>query len=198
MSLKKKLLCLILCTVIVSSLSITVWADTITQNGGTLNQSDSKPIIAYYSTADESIVYSVDITWGSLAFNYIAGNGEWDPATHSYNTASVGWKATIPGESDIVTITNHSNAKIKADLSVTGNSSYQDAVPQVVYTVANGSEMRGSSGSLTLESAVGTLKDNAPSNYLTIEMTGTIPADTDTTSGPVGVGTATITLTKAE
>lgn len=62
-------------------------------------------------------VYSVDIEWGSMVFEYVYKKGEtWNPETHEYSTGttSVGWqpaanKNSSGLDSNVIKVTNHSN-----------------------------------------------------------------------------------------
>ncbi|MBQ9925680.1 MAG: hypothetical protein IJO51_06635, partial [Clostridia bacterium] len=117
MSLKKKLLCLILCTVIVSSLSITVWADTISSIETGSNSVYKFVQAKYDANATTPSVYSVDISWGDLQFAYSSSQGIWQPASHSYTpSATSGWNPVTPN-GNLITVTNHSNVAIQANVS---------------------------------------------------------------------------------
>lgn len=181
MSLKKKLLCLILCTVIVSSLSITVWAETITQNGGMTRNT----ITAYSDISDGGTIYSVDINWGSLEFVYQNKVGTWNPATHTYDDAVEGWKP-VNVDGDKITITNHSNVPINTDISAITSS-----LEGLSILKPNGTSLNQVTESLL--SAVGTEPANAPSVTVTVVPSGEFEGGTK--DALVEVGTITITIT---
>ena len=66
----------------------------------------------YQAVGSGAVVYSVDIAWTDMSFTYTgAGEGTWDPETHQYSGSSEGaWTAS----DDSITVTNHSNAAVKA------------------------------------------------------------------------------------
>ena len=192
MSLKKKLLCLILCTVIISSLSITVWAETKTDL-----MPSSKTVFAYYDTTSATDdVYSVDLNWGELVFKYVTSEGVWNPDSHTYSGASQGWVPETEG-GDLVRITNHSNVAINAN--VHADTTYSVTVDEVVSSpftllVAKNGETPSVSSSIMLNSpAIGSAA--APFTEFTISLTGT-PEDTMTSK--TQIGKISIILTKAE
>lgn len=69
-----------------------------------------------------AVVYKVDIAWGSMDFVYDESNVTqvWDTESHQYTVNGTGkWKASKQGTSDRITVTNHSNAGVKASISFT-------------------------------------------------------------------------------
>ena len=73
--------------------------------------------------AGGAVVYSVDIAWTDMNFTYTgAGEGTWDPETHQYSGSSEGaWTAS----NDSITVTNHSNAAVKATASYQAETGYE-------------------------------------------------------------------------
>ena len=133
-------------------------SDTITSNGG----SASKDVILNYEdsvSADE--VYSVDVTWTDLTFEYNAGKAQWDPQDHDY-TSDVITGAGWVDSSGSITVTNHSNAKVGVTIT------FEKA------SAANGNATLSiSNSSYTLESAENTTVANAPYKKSTITASGT-------------------------
>jgi hypothetical protein len=93
-------------------------------------------------------IYKIDISWGSMKFEYVDGLGTWDVNTHTYTTVNT---ATVPhwinsydtdeeteeevgcnGTNNKIVVTNHSNNAIDA---------------QFVYTMLNESGQAGAGGS---------------------------------------------------
>lgn len=80
-----------------------------------------------------SVVYSVDVEWGAMTFRY--ENSLWDATAHQSQTGA-GWqvydsandKALDTKEDAInrIQVTNHSNAEVKAALTYTGKTDYED------------------------------------------------------------------------
>ena len=168
----KKILSLILALALVMSLSINALAAEDNGNGeGEAAKIEISAIYRAGTAADE--VVSVDITWGAMSFTYTDGaDGKWDPATHSYGEKGTGtWKAS----DNAITVTNHSNTGIKASFT------YTKAVETVTGTF--------SATELTLDTAEGTTKENAPAGSVTLELGGTMTAED---AGKVGTVTISI------
>lgn len=182
----KKTLALILTLAMVLSLAIVPAAaatttDTITSLSGTA----SHDVTATYKTSSSGgtgggTVYSVDITWGDMAFTYTAGSaGTWDPATHTVTGGASGsWAPDAPGGNKI-TVTNHSNAEVTATLTYTAETAF------------NGISGTFGNATLNLATAEGTTVENAPSGYTTLSLSGKL--DSGTLTG-TKIGTITVTL----
>lgn len=115
--------------VMLAALAVPVLAEEGDSYKETLTDQATGKGISVYGTrvaksTSSSTVYSVDIEWGSMKFDYSTNTTKtWDPETHSFsdngNTSS--WKPAVRGddvelESNIIKITNHSNASIKCNL----------------------------------------------------------------------------------
>ena len=180
----KKKTALVLTLAMVFSLApLSAYADsTITAAGGTATHE----VKATYK-ADSSggaggaggTVYSVDITWGDMAFTYTAEAGIWDPAKHAYTGAEGGvWTVDKDG-GNTITVTNHSNTDVTAAFS---------------YAAASGFDgIRGSfdKESLALKTAVGTEVANAPKGTAALTLDGALGSDT---TANTTIGTITVTL----
>lgn len=80
-----------------------------------------------------AIVYSVDVEWGAMTFQY--ENSTWD-ATEHMTVAGAGWKVYDSVENEAldsttdtinrIQVTNHSNASVWATLEYTGAADYED------------------------------------------------------------------------
>lgn len=128
----------------------------------------------YQAGGTSAIVYSVDVTWSNLNFTYTAaGEGTWNPESHSYS----GGSAASWSGSGSVTVTNHSNASVKATASYKPDSGYESAGMTF-----------GSNGS-TIATAVGTAYSSAPSTTITVTPTGSLP---ESTNGKIGTITVNI------
>lgn len=165
---------------LIAALSVSAFAAPITTIGG----SEGKEVTGTYVPTSSSMVYSVDISWGAMTFTYTAAStGTWNPATHSYTGASAAaWDWTA--ESNIITVTNHSNAAVTANLSFTPTAS---GVVGGFYTATKGTAAV-TGNRLSLATAVGTTVNNAPTKSAYFQITGgTISAD-------VKLGDITVTL----
>lgn len=173
----KKLLVIILTLAMLCTLSVAASAASpITSAGGT-DQADVTGTYVPGSATDT--IYRVDITWGSMEFTYTdAAEGTWNPQEHKYDGATdAAW--TCADGANKVTVTNHSNAAVKATLS---------------YSAATGFEAVSGSfdnATITLATAVGTAKDNAPTGSAMLTLTGALPKNT--TAGTT-IGSVTVTL----
>ena len=176
----KKKTALVLTLAMVFSLApLSAYAETITTGGGTASHDVKATYRADSSGGAGGPVYSVDITWGDMAFTYTAEAGIWDPATHKTTGAEGGvWKVDKEG-GNTITVTNHSNTDVTAAFS---------------YAAASGFE--GISGSfdkesLALKTAVGTEVANAPSGTAALTLDGALGSDT---TANTTIGTITVTL----
>ena len=179
----KKKTALVLTLAMVFSLApLSVYADTITAVGGTA----SCDVKATYR-ADSSggaggaggKVYSVDITWGDMAFTYTAEAGIWDPTNHTYTDAKGGAWAVDKDGGNTITVTNHSNTDVTAAFSYAPAEGFTD----ISGTFDN--------ASLALKSAVGTEVANAPKGTAALTLNG--PLDSNTPANAT-IGTITVTL----
>ena len=176
----KKKTALVLTLAMVFSLApLSAYADTITAVGRTASHDVTATYRADSSGGAGGTVYSVDITWGDMAFTYTAEAGIWDPATHK-TTGAEGGVWTVDNEGgNTITVTNHSNTGVTAAFN---------------YAPASGFE--GISGSfdkesLALKTAVGTEVANAPSGTAALTLDGALGSDT---AANTTIGTITVTL----
>lgn len=176
----KKLLIVCMSVVLVLSLSVTVWAAASYSHGVDLDPKEIPVTAKYVAASEADVVYSVDISWGSMEFTYTAGKAVWNPINHTYNTSTAVW--TCENDENKITVINHSNAEVSCDLtydkivdSVTGafdsNSYYFPSASNQSYV-----------GNLNAEA----LKFNA---YLTLS--GTLDSTTTTSTQ---VGTIIVTI----
>ena len=171
----KKILSLILALALVMSLSVTAFAAT---NDGTENTSID--VNAMYSDGVSTPdVISVNVEWGAMSFTYsVSGNKQWDATKHEYTTnINSAWTAT----GNTVTVTNHSNIAVKAELAFTADTAYN--------TVTGSFDK----AELLLDSGDGLTYANADKDTATLTLAGTL-ADTVKTS--TKVGTITVSISK--
>lgn len=133
----------------------------------------------YQSGTPASTVYKVDISWGDMLFTYTAGSqGTWNPQTHSFDNATQGSWSSASG-SNVITVTNHSNAAVTAGFSYTPGSSY------------SGITGTFSKSSINLASAVNTQPTAAPSDSTSLTLSGTLSSSV---TSPTSIGTITVSL----
>ena len=131
----------------------------------------------YDATSDQTvIVYSVDIVWTDLTFEYDSGAVKWNPDEHEYNVSIE--NPTWTDASGKVTVTNHSNTSIACEIAFreastpNGDASLVIEAPQ-----------------FTLASAENCSYENAPTVYSLITAKGTPEKEGS-------VGTITVKITK--
>ena len=176
----KKKTALVLTLAMVFSLApLSAYADTIGTAGGTASHDVTATYRADSSGGAGGKVYSVDITWGDMAFTYTAEAGIWDPANHTYTGAEGGVWTVDSKDGNKIKVTNHSNAEITASI---------DYTPAPGYDSISGSFDKTS---LVLATAVDTEVSNAPNDSAELTLSGAL-ASTATTS--TKIGTITVTL----
>lgn len=176
----KKKTALVLTLAMVFSLApLSAYADKIDAVDGTATHDVTATYVDGSSGGAGGTVYSVDITWGDMAFTYTAAAGTWDPAKHTYTGAEGGvWTVDKDG-GNTITVTNHSNTDVTAAFS---------------YAAAEG--FTGISGSfdnalLNLPTAVGTAVDAAPKGTTSLSLDGALDSAATTSTK---IGTITVTL----
>ena len=134
----------------------------------------------YHPGGSGAVVYSVDIAWTDMNFTYTgAGEGTWDPETHQYSGSSEGaWTAS----DDSITVTNHSNAAVKATAKFEADSGYESTT------------MTFGNNGATVATAVGTEVASAPSATITVTPGGTLAESAN--GGKIG--TITVSIAAAE
>ena len=134
-----------------------------------------------YQAGSSGAVYSVDIAWTDMSFTYTgAGEGTWDPETHQYSGGSSegAWTAS----NDSITVTNHSNAAVKATASYQAETGYESTT------------MTFGNNGATVATAVGTEVASAPSATITVTPGGTLAESAN--GGKIG--TITVSIAAAE
>lgn len=170
----KKVLSIILTLVLVLSMSVTAFA------------AESGDIKVTYSQPNPEKVTIVDLTWGSMEFNYNSGDKKvWNPEKLEYEIVEgeegdVSWTPANEG-GDTVTVTNHSNTGLLVTVS---------------YTPAAENGVTGSveNNSFLLATAEGTAADNAPKGSATLVLDNTsVPASWNK-NGATTIGNITVKL----
>ena len=161
---------------IFSLVTVTAFAADTTINAE--NGTATKAVKASYrSGAGGGTVYSVDITWGNMEFTYSEGSGPtWNPATHAYSSGGAGgWSHS----GNTVTVTNHSNAQVTAELTYASEGEYGSITGS--FDNAN----------MTIDTAVGTEFSAAPTKTAALTLTGTLNS---TVTSSTKIGTITVTI----
>ena len=179
----KKISAVILILALFFTTSVTAFAaNKITA----VNGSDSAIVKGTYNAGSAAAtVYSVDITWGSMEFTYTdASTGTWNPATHKYDNISAAKWSCSEG-ADKISVTNHSNADVTIQLGYEPGTGYNGISGSF-------SDNKGTAiTKLTLESAVGTAPESAPSASAVLGLNGGLSYDNTTSTA---IGKVTVTL----
>ena len=172
----KKFLTLALVLVMMMSLSVSAFAAT---NDGTEDTTiDVKAVYSSGTTTPD--VVSVDIAWGAMEFTYsVGGTHTWDPVNHVYNDNT---SATWTPKGNTVTVTNHSNVAINANLTFDVESAYQGLTGSF-----------GEKASLSLPSAVDTDPNAAPSKTAELSLSGELP---ESVNALTKIGTITVKISE--
>lgn len=113
----KKLLIVCMSVVLVLSLSVTVWAAASSSYDVGLGSKEIPVTAKYVAASEADVVYSVDISWGSMEFTYTAGKAVWNPATHTYDTSTSTAVWACENDANKITVINHSNAEVSCNLT---------------------------------------------------------------------------------
>lgn len=138
-------------------------------------------------------VYSVDIEWGSMWFDYVSTTSEdWNPETHSYSAGATSnnWQPSAKEEgatldSNVIKVTNHSNTEVNCEFSF---------LPAYWFSESYNPSGTFSNAVLKLETGVGKTKENADSKEtkLTIK-SDNIPSSIDLNRS---IGTISVVLSQ--
>ena len=150
------------------------------------NRSDSRNVYVTYQEGESSAtIYSVDIVWESMEFTYTsASEGTWDPSTHTFiDVEEASWSFA----NNKITVTNHSNTAINATLSYTPAANFRAVSGAFVDVHKNAIH----NATLTLNSAVGSAQEAAPSDDVFLSLSGELPSRLETKTV---CGTVTVTI----
>lgn len=172
----KKIFTTILVLIMTFSIVVPVSAAT---NDGTGNTTIDVNAI-YAGSVSTPDVVSVDIAWGEMQFTYhVSGTHQWNPIEHKYEEQTT---ASWTSSGNTVTVTNHSNVAVKAELSFTAESAYSGIAGSF-----------GEDATLLLATAVGTDKNAAPVDTADLTLSGVLASDV---TAVTKVGTITVKISK--
>ena len=158
---------------------------------------------------DNAVVYSINITWGDMHFEFSRGSRVWDPVTHKYSNNAAGW--VYPADDDdkgLIRISNHSNIAIDATIDFAMNddafgagdpvvgglyNTWQEAKNSAMSLNSNGGYL--TTTILNLYTAVGRPPDENDDNVgeIYLALSGTPDASVNFTNQTT-IGTITVTL----
>ena len=94
--------------------------DDLVSGNETIGEEQSIDVTSKEVGDEHKIIYSVEISWGAMNFEYNYGS-VWDPATHKYtSTKTEGeWKVIgcLDGTNNRIDVTNNSNYPVTVDMS---------------------------------------------------------------------------------
>lgn len=110
----KKFLSIMLAMAMAGVVTVSVSAETVTENGG---ESAANVRGTYVAAKTTPTVYNVDVSWGSMEFTYTDKYiGDWNPETHEFiNSVPASW--SCDADANKIVVTNHSNTAISASVS---------------------------------------------------------------------------------
>lgn len=149
--------------------------------------------IPVYGFTQDSTVYSVDVEWGAMTFQY--ENSTWDPENHK-SIPGAGWqvydsvndkvvvgadgKAVKEDVINEIKVTNHSNAGVWATLTYAGEADHSDTTGDFSFTKGTGTAETGG-----IDTNVLTPKSGTVPAYLTL-------TTADNKKGENGAGKETV------
>ena len=166
----KNKLAIIAALVLASTSVVTAYAVNSEKNDGS-EPTNIKVTGSYIDS--KSTIMSVDVEWEEMNFTYFGGHKVWNPETHSYTTESASWWY----EPKEITVTNHSNSAIKAQMNFASK--------------VEGLNGRFDDDVILLKTAEGTTVDAAPkdSTHFSVSGAGIETNNTD-------LGTITVTISE--
>lgn len=116
----KRILSLILAISLTAGIGILCRADTINPD----TQKATQSVQAIYKSGAEALpVISVDVEWKGMSFTYNDNSQpQWDAEKHNYAETEGYWEASEAS----ITLTNHSNAIIQADIAYQALDAFSD------------------------------------------------------------------------
>ena len=174
----KKILATILALTMIVGMSLTAFAAPFTELPATQDVEVQATFKTQTTTNNTTPVYSVNITYGAISFEYTAASNvyKWNPSTLAYDIVDGTNPGAWAGETATIEIENRSNAKVKVTPKWTA-----------VEGVSVSPEI---SGAVTLESAVGCTGEGQ-----TAEITVAKPTSGTITQDQAGkIGTITLTI----
>ncbi|MCD7844846.1 MAG: hypothetical protein LUG57_03155 [Oscillospiraceae bacterium] len=153
-----------------------IWKQTIGQDsapsfsGETVYYDGDK---GYYNTTQPT-VYSVEITWGAMAFTYQEATAVWNPEAHEYQAVTESGAWSYADGANEITVTNSSNTSVTAAVSYQADSAY---------TAITGSFSKTASTLAADEADTFALYLSAPDESILSDLHNTV------------IGTVTVTIT---
>ena len=178
----KKTIAILLAVMLMMALSTTAFAATIESGTG----SSSADVKAKYNGSTPADVYSVDITWGAMEFDYNAAGQKWDTTSHKYvadDQAPAAW--AVHNSSNTINLANNSSKAVAATFAFNADGSYSGITGEFTY---NAEKL---TTALTLEKPTA---DQTAKSYVVSFMPSGALAATHSSSAYAKIGSITVTL----
>lgn len=216
----KKLLALILAVMMIATLSITAFADSTINDGYVDADGNTKEgnwptdgngtstgavNVQIGDQTTQALIYYVEVSWKTMTFTFVFNDGaNWNPETHSYNSANGAWQADAENGitteiatndngnkasatmAEAITVKNHSNDTISIAVSHEYDGDFGTTSGVEITVSLNAAYTAESVGS-----AEGTPVNNPPKVAYDVKVSGAPNADT-----AFKLGTITVTISK--
>lgn len=129
----KKVISSLVAAALMATASVTVFAATI----DTATGSADTDVKAKYNATTPADVYSVDVAWGAMEFDYNAGGQKWDAENHKWvddAAAPAGWE--VKDASNTITLANHSSKAVNAGFEFAAEAEYTELTGSFTYESA--------------------------------------------------------------
>lgn len=126
---KKIICCILIVLLFTAAVSVSAFADSVDMLGD-----PSANVKAKYQGITPDDVYSVDITWGAMEFDFTSAGEKWDAEAHKWvadETKPAVWSAK--DNSNIVTLKNHSSQPMNAHFVFSANEDYTNLSGSFLY-----------------------------------------------------------------
>lgn len=169
------------------TLNDTLTINYVADSSESTEDTKSQDVKAKYNDGAYSQLYSVNVSWGDMQFDYYQADQLWDEENYKWvddPQSTSGWK-TVNDDSNKITIENHSSTAVNASLAFAANDQYTELSGAFTYDGAK----------LIAPLALELPAENTPAKQyvVTFDPEGKIPeTHSDTTYAKMGAITLTL------
>ena len=131
----RRLIGLLVCISLLAWNSMVAYAEENSPSPTIMNGTGSKSqdVMGVFDTNGIATVYTVNITWGNLTFEYSPGTGaKWNSVSHTYDGGTgAGWNPVV-ADGGVVTVENHSNAAVTVTMAFAQKDSGGNDIANVI------------------------------------------------------------------